>query len=207
MSQIFRVHPDSPQSRLIKQAADIIRKGGVAIYPTDGAYAIGCAMGDKRALDRIVQIRRLDNKHNFTLLCRDLSELASYARVDNIAYRLLKHNTPGPYTFILRATLEVPRRLMHPKKKTIGLRVPDNAIVLALLEELNEPMMTATLQMPGDEYPMTDPEEMVQFMGKQVDLVIDGGWGEMVCTTVINMTEDIPQVIREGKGDPTPFMP
>lgn len=207
MSQIFRVHPESPQSRLIKQAADIIRKGGVAIYPTDGAYAIGCVMGDKRALDRIIQIRRLDAKHNFTLLCRDLSELATYARVDNIAYRLLKHNTPGPYTFILRGTLEVPRRLMHPKKKTIGLRVPDNAIALALLEELNEPMMTATLQMPGDEYPMTDPEEMLQFMGKQVDLVIDGGWGEMVCTTVIDMTEDNPQVIREGKGDPTPFMP
>ena len=207
MSQIFRVHPETPQSRLIKQAAEIIRKGGVAIYPTDGAYAIGCVMGDKRALDRIIQIRRLDAKHNFTLLCRDLSELATYARVDNIAYRLLKHNTPGPYTFILRGTVEVPRRLMHPKKKTIGLRVPDNAIALALLEELDEPMMTATLQMPGDEYPMTDPEEMLQFMGKQVDLVIDGGWGEMVCTTVIDMTEDNPQVIREGKGDPTPFMP
>ncbi|OUS31527.1 threonylcarbamoyl-AMP synthase [Gammaproteobacteria bacterium 45_16_T64] len=206
MSQIFRVHPVSPQQRLIKQAAEIIRKGGVAIYPTDAAYAIGCAMGNKSALDRIVAIRRLDSKHDFTLLCRDLSELATYARVDNVAYRLLKHNTPGCYTFLLRATAEVPRRLMHPKKKTIGLRVPECPIVLALLEELDEPMMTATLQMPDDEYPMTDPEEIFLSMGKQVDLVIDGGWGEMECTTVVNMTDDYPEVIREGKGDPSPFM-
>ncbi|PCJ34151.1 MAG: threonylcarbamoyl-AMP synthase [Moraxellaceae bacterium] len=207
MAQIFRVHPVTPQTRLIKQAADIIRKGGVAIYPTDAAYAIGCCMGNKGALDRITQIRQLDAKHDFTMLCRDLSELANYAKVDNIAYRLLKHNTPGAFTFILRATAEVPRRLMHPKKKTIGLRVPDNVIALALLEELNEPMMTATLQMPDDEYPMTDPEEMAQFMGKQVELIIDGGWGEMDCTTVIDMTSDYPEVIREGKGDTSPFMP
>lgn len=206
MSQIFRVHPESPQLRLIKQAAEIVRNGGVVIYPTDAAYAIGCCIGNKSALNRIIKIRRLDSKHNFTLLCRDLSELATYAKVDNVAYRLLKHNTPGPYTFVLRASAEVPRRLMHPKKKTIGLRVPDNAIALALLEELQKPMMTATLQMPGDEYPMTDPEEMMQFMGKQVDLVIDGGWGEMEYTSVIDMTDDFPVVIREGIGDLSPFV-
>jgi len=206
MSQIFRVHPESPQLRLIKQAAEIIRNGGVAIYPTDAAYAIGCCIGNKGALDRIIKIRRLDSKHNFTLLCRDLSELATYAKVDNVAYRLLKHNTPGPYTFVLRASAEVPRRLMHPKKKTIGLRVPDNAIALALLEELQRPIMTATLQMPGEEYPMTDPEEMMQFMGKQVDLVIDGGWGEMEYTSVIDLTDDFPEVIREGIGDLSPFV-
>ena len=206
MSQIFRVHPESPQLRLIKQAAEIIRNGGVAIYPTDATYAIGCCIGNKNALKRIINIRRLDSKHNFTLLCRDLSELATYAKVDNVAYRLLKHNTPGAYTFVLRASAEVPRRLMHPKKKTIGLRVPDNAIALALLEELQKPMMTATLQMPGEEYPMTDPEEMMQFMGKQVDLVIDGGWGEMEYTTVIDLTDDFPVVIREGIGDLSPFI-
>ena len=206
MSQIFRVHPETPQARLIKQAAEIIRKGGVVIYPTDAAYAIGCSIGNKNALDRIIQIRRLDSKHNFTLLCRDLSELATYARVDNVAYRLLKHNTPGPYTFVLRATAEVPRRLMHPKKKTIGLRVPDNAIALALLDELNEPMMTTTLQMPEEEYPLIDPEEMMQFMGKQVDLVIDGGWGEMEYTTVVDMTDEVPSIIREGKGTTSPFI-
>ena len=206
MSQIFRIHPENPQVRLIKQAAEIIRKGGVAVYPTDAAYAIGCAMGNKSALDRIIQIRLLDSKHNFTMLCRDLSELATYARVDNVAYRLLKNNTPGPYTFILRATADVPRRLMHPKRKSIGLRVPDNVIALALLEELNEPMMTATLQMPGDEYPMVDPEEILQLMGKQVDLVMDGGWGDMECTTVIDMTDDLPELIRAGKGDSSPFI-
>jgi len=206
MTQIFRIHPENPQARLIKQAADIIRKGGVVVYPTDGAYAIGCAIGNKTALDRIIQIRRLDEKHNFTLMCRDLSELATYARVSNVVYRLLKHNTPGPYTFILRATAEVPRRLMHPKRKTVGLRVPDSPITLALLEEMNEPMMTATIQMPDDEYPMIDPEEMLSVLSNRVDLVIDGGWGDMTCTTVIGLEDDVPEIIREGNGDPAPFL-
>jgi len=206
MTQIFRVHPENPQLRLIKQAADILRKGGVVVYPTDGAYAIGCAIGNKTALDRIIQIRRLEEKHNFTLMCRDLSELATYARVSNVVYRLLKHNTPGPYTFILRATAEVPRRLMHPKRKTVGLRVPNSPITLALLEEMNEPMMTATMQMPGDEYPLIDPEEMLSVLTNRVDLVIDGGWGDMECTTVVGLEDDVPEIIREGNGDPTPFL-
>lgn len=206
MSDIFRIHPETPQKRLIKQAADRIRAGEVVVYPTDAAYAVGCALENKRGLERIVQLRQLDDKHQFTVLCRDLSELANYAKVENWAFRLLKANTPGAYTFILRATSEVPRRLMHAKKKTIGLRVPDNAVVQAILEEVGEPIMSTTLLLPGEEYPLIDPEEIYERVSKQVDLVVDGGWGEMETTTVVDLEGDSPVILREGKGDPTPFL-
>ena len=206
MTEIFRIHPETPQRRLIKQAADRIREGEVLVYPTDAAYAVGCALENKRGLERIVQMRQLDDKHQFTILCRDLSELATYAKVDNWAFRLLKSNTPGPYTFVLRATNEVPRRLMHPKKKTLGMRVPDNAIVQALLEEVGEPIMSTTLQFPGDDYPAIDPEEIRERVGQSVDLILDGGWGEMETSTVVDLEGETPVVLREGKGDPEPFM-
>ncbi len=207
MTQIFRVHPENPQRRLLKQAVEIIKKGGVVVYPTDASYAIGCAIGNKSSLERIIKIRQLGEKHHFTIMCRDLSELAVYAKVDNVAFRLLKHNTPGPYTFILKATAETPRRLLHPKRKSIGLRVPDNPIALGLLEELNQPLMTSTLQLPGDEYPLIDPEEINERIGKQIDLILDGGWGEMENTTVVNMSDEVVDIMRVGKGDPAPFEP
>lgn len=205
MTQIFRIHPDNPQKRLIHQAVSILREGGVIVYPTDAAYAFGCALGNKAALERIVQIRQLNDKHNFTIACHNLSSLAIYARVDNWVYRLLKHNTPGAYTFILAATAEVPRRLMHPKRKTIGMRIPDNAIALALLEELGEPIMTTTLIMPGEKEPLIDPEEIYDQVSKRVDLVIDGGWGGLEVTTVVDMADTAAVILREGKGDPKPF--
>ena len=205
MTQIFRIHPETPQKRLVKQAVDCIRSGGVVVYPTDAAYAIGCALENKRGLERIIRIRELDDKHEFTILCRDLSELATYAKVENWAFRLLKAHTPGPYTFILRATNEVPRRLMHPKKKTLGLRVPENAVVLALLEELGEPLMSTTLKFPGDEYPLIDPEEIYERVGSRVDLVLDGGWGEMETSTVGDLEGEAPVILRLGKGDSAPF--
>ncbi len=201
MAQFFQIHPDNPQARLITQAVDIIRRGGIVVYPTDSAYALGCHIGDKMALDRIRLMRRLDKHHNFTLMCRDLSEIATYARVDNQVFRLLKTHTPGPYTFILEATSEVPRRLMHPKRKTIGLRVPDNAIALALLEELNEPLMTSTLLLPGDEYPLTDPYDIRDSLEHQVELVIDGGFCGLEPTTVVDLTNTTPELLRQGKGD------
>lgn len=201
MSQFFQIHPDNPQVRLIKQAVDIIRSGRVVVYPTDSAYALGCHIGDKRALDTIRRIRKLDDKHNFTLVCRDLSELANFARVDNAAYRLLKAATPGPYTFILKATPEVPRRLLHAKRKTIGLRVPDNTIAKALLEELNEPMMSVTLIMPGDKDPLIDPYEIRDLLEHDVDLVIDGGYCGLEMTSVIDLADDEPVLVRQGKGD------
>ncbi len=205
MSQFFQIHPENPQARLVRQAVDIIRGGGVVVYPTDSAYAIGCHLGDKGALDRIRRIRKLDDRHNFTLVCRDLSEIASYARVDNAVYRMLKHCTPGAYTFILRATSEVPRRLMHPKRKTVGLRVPDNAIAQALLADLGEPMMSVTLIMPGDEYPLIDPYEIRELLQHDVDLVIDGGYCGMEATTVVDLVEETPLLLRAGKGDIAPF--
>ncbi len=201
MSLRLRIHPDNPQPRLINQAVDIIRKGGVVIYPTDTAYAIGCKLDEKNALDVIKQIRRLDDKHLFTLLCRDLSEIANYAKVENWQYRLIKSNTPGAYTFILDATTEVPRRLMHPKRRTIGLRVPDHAISQSLLEAVGEPLITATLQMPGDEFPLMDPDDIEQVLGHQVDVIIDGGYGMATETTVVSLLGDNPELIREGDGD------
>jgi tRNA threonylcarbamoyl adenosine modification protein (Sua5/YciO/YrdC/YwlC family) len=206
MSQFFQIHPENPQSRLINQAVDIVRAGGVIVYPTDSAYALGCHLGDKAALDRIRRIRRLDKDHNFTLVCRDLSELAAYARVDNTAYRLLRNNTPGPYTFILEATSEVPRRLKHPKRRTIGLRVPDNIIARELLGALGEPLMSVTLIMPGDEYPLIDPYDIRQTLEHDVDLIIDGGYCGMEPTTVIDLSGETPELVREGKGDPAPFL-
>lgn len=205
MSQFFQIHPENPQSRLVRQAADIIRSGGLVVYPTDSAYAIGCHIGDKSALDRIRRIRRLDDRHNFTLVCRDLSEIASYAKVDNTVYRLLKHCTPGPYTFILKATSEVPKRLMHPKRKTVGLRVPENSITQALLEDLGEPLMSVTMIMPGDEYPLIDPYDIRETLQHDVDLVIDGGYCGMEATTVVDLVDETPLVLRAGKGDIAPF--
>ena len=205
MSQFFQIHPDNPQARLISQAVDIIRAGGVVVYPTDSAYALGCHIGDKNALDRIRRIRNLDSRHNFTLVCRDLSEIATYARVDNTAYRLLKHSTPGPYTFILKATSEVPKRLMHAKRKTVGLRVPENPIAQALLADLGEPLMSVTLIMPGDEYPLIDPYDIRTTLEHSVDLVIDGGYCGMEATTVVDLADDAPLILRAGKGDIGPF--
>jgi len=201
MARYFSIHPDNPQQRLIDQVADRVRQGGVIAYPTDSVYALGCHIGDKQALDRIRAIRRVDKQHNFTLICRDLSELASYARVDNIAFRTLKAATPGPYTFILKASSEVPRRLMHPKRKTIGIRVPNSPIVMALLETLKEPMMSVTLILPEEQYPLTDPYEINQLIGSQVDAIVDGGYCGLEPTTVIDMTDDAPTILRQGAGD------
>ncbi|MGO1461795.1 MAG: L-threonylcarbamoyladenylate synthase [Marinobacter sp.] len=205
MSQFFQIHPENPQKRLIKQAVEILRKGGVVVYPTDSGYAIGCHLGEKQAQDRIKRIRRLDDKHNFTLVCRDLSDIGVYAKVDNTQYRLLKTFTPGPYTYILDATSEVPRRLMHPKRRTIGVRVPDNAIVRALLGELGEPIMSSTLMLPGESDPMTDANDIREALENELDLIIDGGFCGMEPTTVVNFTGEVPAVTRVGKGDPAPF--
>ncbi|SHH36746.1 L-threonylcarbamoyladenylate synthase [Ferrimonas marina] len=205
MSQFFHVHPDNPQARLINQAVALIHKGGVIAYPTDSGYALGCHIGDKRALDRICRIRRLDANHNFTLMCRDQSELSLYARVENTAFRLLKNNTPGPYTFIFKGTKEVPRRLLNAKRKTIGIRVPDNTIALALLEALGEPMMSTSLILPGEEQALADPEQIEQLLGKQLDLIIHGGILAEQPTTVVDFTDDDPVLVRVGGGDPTPF--
>lgn len=201
MARYFSIHPQNPQQRLIDQVVDIVRRGGVIAYPTDSVYALGCHIGDKKAVDRIRAIRKLDKHHNFTLICSDLSELASYARVDNMVFRTLKAATPGPFTFILKASAEVPRRLMHPKRKTIGIRVPDSAIVAALLETLGEPMMSVTLTLPDQEYPPTDAEEINQLIGSQVDAVIDGGSCGMEPTTVVDMSSDAVSILRQGAGD------
>lgn len=206
VSQFFQVHPENPQSRLIKQAAEIIRSGGVLVYPTDSSYAIGCRLGDKNALERIRRLRQLDDKHNFTLVCRDLSQLSTFAKVDTGAFRLLKSHTPGPYTFILVATREVPRIMLHPKRRTVGLRVPSHPIALALLEELAEPLMSVSLIMPGEELPMSDPHEMRSRLEHHVDLIIDGGFGGLLASTVVSLADDEPEVIRVGCGDPEPFL-
>ncbi len=205
MSVVVQIHPVNPQQRLLQQVVDRLRAGAVIIYPTDSAYALGCHIGDKTALDRIRAIRRLDEKHNFTLVCRDLSELSTYAIVDNASYRLLRTHTPGPYTFILKATAEVPRRLMNPRRKTIGMRVPDNAIALALLELLDEPLMSVTLTLPGDEFPLTDPEEMQQRLGHLVDLIVDGGACGLEPTSVVDLAGGTPVVTRRGKGEVRAF--
>ncbi|MFQ6562663.1 L-threonylcarbamoyladenylate synthase [Dickeya dianthicola] len=206
MSQFFYIHPQNPQPRLINQTVEILRKGGVIVYPTDSGYALGCMLEDKAAMERICRIRSLDQNHNFTLMCRDLSELSSYAYVDNAAFRLIKNNTPGNYTFILKATKEVPRRLMNEKRKTIGMRVPSNPIALELLAALNEPLMSTTLMLPGNDFAESDPEEIQERLGKRVDLVIHGGFLGQQPTTVIDLTESVPVVAREGTGDVTPFL-
>ena len=199
------IHSENPQERLIAKAVDSLRRGGLMIYPTDSVYAIGCHIGDKSALERIRSIRQLDKNHNFTLVCRDLSELGSYARVENSAFRLLKSKTPGPFTFILNATSEVPKRLQHPKRKTIGIRVPNSAIVKALLEELREPIMSVTLTMPDDQYPLTDPYEIKQLMNHHVDVIVDGGYCGLEPTTVIDLTDHTPKLLRQGAGDFSDF--
>lgn len=205
MSQFFYIHPQNPQPRLINQSVDVLRKGGVLVYPTDSGYALGCMLGEKNAMERICQIRHLDSNHNFTIVCRDLSEISTYAYVDNAAFRLIKNNTPGNYTFILKATKEVPRRLMSEKRKTIGLRVPSNEIALALLEALNEPLMSTTLMLPGNDVAESDPEEIQAHLGKRVDLIIHGGFLGQKPTTVIDLTDSAPVVVREGTGDISPF--
>ena len=206
MTQMLGIHPVNPQLRLIRHVVDCLNKGGVIVYPTDSAYALGCPVGDKAAMDKIRTLRALDKHHNFTLVCSDLSELATYARVNNTTYRLLKANTPGAYTFILPATNEVPRRLQHPKRKTIGLRVPDNAIVQALLGEYGAPILSVTLMLPGQQDPMTDPNEIHEVMQGKVELIIDGGYCGLDPSTVIDMTESHPVILREGKGDVSPFI-
>lgn len=205
MSQYFYVHPENPQARLITQAVAIIRNGGVVVYPTDSGYALGCQLENKNALEKICQIRKLNDKHNFTLLCRDLSELSLYARVDNVAFRLLKNNTPGPYTFIFKGTKEVPRRLMNAKRKTIGIRVPNNVIALSLLEVLGEPMMSTSLILPGKETTESDPEEIRDHLEHAVDVILDGGFLGEQPTTVIDFSEGTAEIWRLGAGDPTPF--
>lgn len=205
MAQYFQIHPDNPQIRLIRQAVTILRDGGVIAYPTDSGYALGCHIGDKTAQERIVRIRDLDHHHNFTLVCRDLSEIAVYARVGNADYRLLRTHTPGPYTFILPATREVPRRLQNPRRKTIGLRVPGHAIIDALLGELNEPILSSTLILPGDEQPLADADEIRERLEHAVDLVIDGGHCGPQPTTVVELSDGAARVLRQGRGDPAPF--
>ncbi len=205
MTQLFRVHPRNPQRRLLRQAAEAVRAGGVIVYPTDSSYALGCRIGEKEALERIRAIRRLEPGHNFTLVCRDLSELATYARVDNAAYRFLKALTPGPYTFILRATKEVPRRLQHPRRRTIGIRVPDHAVTQALLEEVGEPLLSVTCQLPDEALPLTDPEEIRERLRRRVDLVLDAGACGVEPTTVIDLVSGVPVVVRRGIGDVEPL--
>lgn len=205
MSQFFQIHEQNPQHRLIHQAVEIIRQGGVVVYPTDSGYAIGCHIGDKQSMDKIRSIRQLDKKHNFTLVCRDLSEISTYAQIDNSHYRLLKAHTPGAYTFILKATREVPKRLMHPKRKTIGIRIPENIIAQSLLEELGEPLLSSTLILPNEELPMTDPYEIREVLEHQLDLIIDGGFCGFEATTVIDFEEEIPVVVRKGLGNTEPF--
>jgi len=205
-SQILQVHPDNPQPRLIKQIVEVLCDGGVIAYPTDSAYALGCHIGDKSSMERIRRIRDLDAKHNFTLVCRDLSEIAVYAKVGNAAYRLIKSLTPGPYTFILKATREVPRRLQNPKRRTIGLRVPDNTIASSLLAALGEPLMSSTLILPGEDLPLTDPNEIFSALSHSVDLVVDGGNCGIDPTTVVDLVDDdMPVIAREGKGDTAPL--
>ncbi|MFS2216551.1 L-threonylcarbamoyladenylate synthase [Massilia cellulosiltytica] len=205
MTQYFEVHPQNPQARLIRQAAQIIQSGGIVAAPTDSAYALVCRLDDKAAVEKLRRIRGVDEKHHLTLLVRDLSEIATYARVDNRQYRQLKAVTPGPYTVILEATKEVPRRLSHPSRKTIGIRVPENAILLALLEELGEPLIGTTLQLPGDDNMLSDPDEVRERLDRQIELVIDGGAGTLEPTTIIDLTGPDAELVREGRGDPAAF--
>jgi len=205
MSQYFAVHPTHPQPRLIAQAVAIIRAGGVVAYPTDSCYAIGCQIGNKEAMQRLRAIRRIDDKHHLTLMCRDLSEISTYAQVDNVQYRLLKKITPGSYTFILQASREVPRRLLHPRRKTIGMRVPEHAVAHALLAALGEPLLSATLVLPGDALPLNDAQEIRVRLEHSLDLVLDSGSCGIVPTTMVDLTGAAPELLRQGKGSVEPF--
>ncbi len=200
MSQYFVIHPETPQRRLIRRAVEIINRDGLIVYPTDSCYALGCHIGNKRAMRRIQKIRQLSDKHHFTLVCRDLSQLSNYAIIDNSAYRLMKACTPGPYTFLLKATHEVPRRLQMPKRKTIGLRTPDHPVALQLCENLGQPLMSSTLILPGEKEPLLDPLIMRERLEHEVDLVINGGYCGIQVTTVIDLTASTPVVVRQGKG-------
>ncbi|KTD20822.1 L-threonylcarbamoyladenylate synthase [Legionella londiniensis] len=205
MTQFFAIHPDNPQARLLRQAANIVENKGLIVYPTDSGYAFGCALGNKSAMERIRRLRQLDKHHNMTLVCRDLSQLGTYAVVSNPIFRLLKAFTPGSYTFILKATREVPRLMLHPRRRTLGLRVPDNLIALSLLETLEAPLMSTTLILPGAKAPLSEPEAIRDILGDQVDLIIDAGVCGREPTTVVDLTADYPVIVRIGKGDPTPF--
>lgn len=205
MARVVNIHPESPQPRLLAQAAEFIRNGGLVALPTDSCYALGCRLGDKDALDRVRLIRQMDERHHLTLMVRDLSEIAHFARVDNAQYRLLKATTPGCYTFILEGTKELPRRVLHPKRKTIGLRVPAHPVALALLQELNEPLLTTTLQLPGDELPLTEGWEIQDRLDDQLDLILDAGQCGTEPTTVIDLTSSVPELIRAGRGSLAPF--
>ena len=205
MAQYFEVHPGDPQPRLIKQAAQILQDGGLVAIPTDSSYALVCRLDDKGAAERLRRLRGVDEKHHLTLLCRDLSELASHARVDNRQYRLLKLGTPGPYTFILEATKEVPRRVSHPSRRTIGLRVPEHAVAQSLLEVLGQPLLSMTLTLPGAEQPLSDVDEIRARLDRQIELIIDGGAGGLEPTTVIDLSGPEPALIRQGLGDASPF--
>ena len=205
MTQFFQIHSQNPQKRLIDQAIEILRQGGVIAYPTDSGYALGCRLGEKKAIEKIKWLRQLDDRHNFTLVCSDLSEIGTYAKVDNSVFRLLKSHTPGAYTFILSATSEVPRLLLHPKRRSIGVRVPDHKITHALLDALGEPLMSVTLIPVGESWPMTDPEEIRERFGAHLDLIIDGGACQLEPTTVVDLREIPPVIVREGRGDSEAF--
>lgn len=206
MSQFFKIHPDNPQLHLIRQAANLLLKGGLIVYPTDSAYALGCLMSNKTSIERLRHIRKLDDRHCLTLLCRDISEIATYAQLENPIFRLLKANTPGPYTFLLPATTsEVPRAIMDAKRKTVGVRIPDNKIVQALLEMLDEPLVSSTLILPGADLPLLEPEAMRDMLGKRVDLIIDGGACGIEPSTVVDLVDGLPRIVRKGKGDIMPF--
>ncbi len=203
MARLVEIHPTDPQPRRIAEIVATIRNGGLIAYPTDSSYALGCQIGNKRAMDRIRRIRKTDKNHNFTLVCSDLSEISLYARIDNWAYRLIKSLTPGPYTFILQATREVPKRLQNPRRKTIGLRVPDHAIVQVMLEALGEPIMSSTLTLPGDNTPLTDVNEIEARIGHQIDLIVDGGATGIEPTSVIDLSDGSIKILRKGRGDVT----
>jgi len=206
MTQYFEIHPKNPQSRIIRSAVEMIRAGAVVVYPTDSSYALGCHIGDKAAMQKIARIRQFDKSHHFTLVCRDLSEISIYAKVDNSAYRLLKAHTPGAYTFLLKATKEVPKRLQNAKRKTIGLRVPAHPVTQALLEELGEPIMSSTLMMPGEDSPLSDPEDIRELLANKVDAIIDSGNCGLEATSIIDLVNGPPEVLRVGKGDVSDFL-
>jgi len=206
MTQYFEIHPDNPQARIIRSAVEMIRAGAVVVYPTDSSYALGCHIGDKAAMQKIARIRQFDKSHHFTLVCKDLSEISTYAKVDNTAYRLLKAHTPGAYTFLLKATREVPKRLLNAKRKTIGLRVPNHTVAQALLKELGEPIMSSTLIMPNAQSPLSDPNDIRELLSNQVDAIIDSGNCGLEATSIIDLVNGVPEVLRVGKGDVSDFV-